>query len=521
MPNNQENENGCGLKVFQRNNYFYGKLMTVRDFTDEQDYVNDKRQLLNKLIHGSGLVCGFDELTLGTDAENVVHITFPAGGVALDCCGREIAVARLTENKEVLIDETGGKLTADQETVTKYPYLYLKLKECKTEMVNAASNPSSCDETCCPNRIKEDFEVIASTDPPTKPVIDCASFSGLDKEDREKRKGTIRSWVEEAIRECRECEDPKVFLVAINGDLSVNHALTSEYRSFVYNNEFIAELLACHISDFENPHNSLNGLQAQGKKVAKDEEGYITIDKKNAITLSADINNHKITIGETHSARKDNPHDVMVGVKAGTEEVSHVGGYVELQAGTGIKIDPNKSQHKVKISLESTAQDNYKEQDVALKPAASKRIEHGFKRFPVVDVYEKVEQPFLFDPIDKITVAKDLGITAKALGDKSISLKKYTQKKKISISQSPVINIGTLLKKLPTTARLSTTVSKKPSTASVQPMLDKVYVFERYVWKKTLGQAASPDVEVISDKTYVEVRNTSKTGYTLKVILQA
>ena len=473
MPNNQENENGCGLKVFERNNYFYGKLMTVRDFTDEQNYVNGKRHLLNRLIHGSGLVCGFEELSLKADKENVVRITFPTGGVALDCCGREIVIARLTENKEVIIGETGGKLTADQETVTKYPYLYLKLKECKTEMVNAASNPSSCDETCCPNRIKEDFEVIASGELPTKPVINCSSFSGLDKDDQEKRKSTIRGWVEDAIQECPECDDPKVFLVAINADLSINHALTSEYRSFVYNNEFLAELLTCHMSDFENPHN---------------------------------------TTAEQTGA--------MVGVKAGTEQVKHDGGYVEFEAGTGIKIDPNKNQHKVKISLESTAQDNYKEQDIKLGPGNSDTIPHTFKRFPVVDVYEKVEEPYLFDPKDKIEVTKDLGITAKVLDDKSIPLKKYTETKKISISESPVIKFGPLLKKLPA-YRLSTTVSKKSLSASVQPLLDKVYVFERYVWKKTLGRAASPDVEVISDKTHVDVRNASKTTYTLKVILRA
>ena len=37
-----------------RNRYFYGKLMTVRDFLREQEYFNSKRWLINRLLFRSG-----------------------------------------------------------------------------------------------------------------------------------------------------------------------------------------------------------------------------------------------------------------------------------------------------------------------------------------------------------------------------------------------------------------------------------------------------------------------------------
>jgi hypothetical protein len=35
-------ENSCRLHLFERNQYFYGKLMTVRIFETEQRYFNEK-----------------------------------------------------------------------------------------------------------------------------------------------------------------------------------------------------------------------------------------------------------------------------------------------------------------------------------------------------------------------------------------------------------------------------------------------------------------------------------------------
>lgn len=38
---------------FERNRYFYGKLLSVDDFDAEQRYMNDKRRMLNRFLHGA------------------------------------------------------------------------------------------------------------------------------------------------------------------------------------------------------------------------------------------------------------------------------------------------------------------------------------------------------------------------------------------------------------------------------------------------------------------------------------
>jgi len=67
-----------------RNNYFEGKRLTADSFRVEQRYLIERRQLLNRAIHGWGVVYGFaisrgssEKLTIGP-------------GLALDECGREL-----------------------------------------------------------------------------------------------------------------------------------------------------------------------------------------------------------------------------------------------------------------------------------------------------------------------------------------------------------------------------------------------------------------------------------------------
>src|SRR4051794_31243049 len=43
-----------------RLNYFYGQLLGVRDFQDEQRYFHEKNKLHNRFMHGHGVVCGLE-----------------------------------------------------------------------------------------------------------------------------------------------------------------------------------------------------------------------------------------------------------------------------------------------------------------------------------------------------------------------------------------------------------------------------------------------------------------------------
>lgn len=84
------------LFPFNRNRYFFGKLLTQRDMEAEQDYFNNKRRLLNILQNGSGVVCGLTVVKV--DGVTVAV----KSGLALDGLGRELVVtapiiARLSE----------------------------------------------------------------------------------------------------------------------------------------------------------------------------------------------------------------------------------------------------------------------------------------------------------------------------------------------------------------------------------------------------------------------------------------
>lgn len=71
---------------FSRNRYYQGKILTSADFTSEQLYMNGKRQFVNRMIAGAGIVCGLNVTSL--DDQSIMV----ESGVAIDDMGREITV---------------------------------------------------------------------------------------------------------------------------------------------------------------------------------------------------------------------------------------------------------------------------------------------------------------------------------------------------------------------------------------------------------------------------------------------
>jgi len=68
-----------------RPNFFYGKLLTVDDLTQEQTYFLDKSRRHNRSLHGFGIVSG---LAVSTEAGKIKI----SAGMALDCEGNEIVI---------------------------------------------------------------------------------------------------------------------------------------------------------------------------------------------------------------------------------------------------------------------------------------------------------------------------------------------------------------------------------------------------------------------------------------------
>lgn len=167
-------ELSCVLEAFERNRYFYGKLMTVRDFEQEQVYHNRKRWLINSLLFGEGTVCGLDVRRTGPVANPDPNIIALSPGMALDGCGREIIVP---EVKNIDLRELGIVPPATLGA-RKTVYLCVAYEVCAREPVPALQ-ASGCSEVCDYNRIVETYKVHARDTAPPAAATHCSEWLNL------------------------------------------------------------------------------------------------------------------------------------------------------------------------------------------------------------------------------------------------------------------------------------------------------------------------------------------------------
>jgi hypothetical protein len=163
------NGSNGNLVAFQRSNYFYGKLMDVSQFTKEQRYFMAKHALLNRLVLGSGVVCGLNVVT-DPQAEGKIVIQ---PGVAIDALGREIVVPepvsidphQLTDDEGV---PTGEPIDANTETIVT---ICLAYAETCADLVPVLVPDCDTPGNCAPSTIREGFRVVVRiaeevTEPP-------------------------------------------------------------------------------------------------------------------------------------------------------------------------------------------------------------------------------------------------------------------------------------------------------------------------------------------------------------------
>jgi hypothetical protein len=84
---------GCGHVAVERNRYFTGKSMMARDFRADQDYFLSHHRLHNRLMHGWGVVCGLNVVRHPNEDCAKLWVVI-RGGIAFDCCGRELIMAK-------------------------------------------------------------------------------------------------------------------------------------------------------------------------------------------------------------------------------------------------------------------------------------------------------------------------------------------------------------------------------------------------------------------------------------------
>ena len=157
------------LFPFERNKYFYGKLLSVDDFEMEQRYMNDKRRMLNRFLFGTGVVAGLyvvrvDEQTISLEA-----------GIALDSWGREIVVDIPVIKKLSMIEGFSDCSKADMDFV----YLCLAYDEEESDKVqNIAGGVSEGQEDgdLSYNKIKEGYRLFLTVSEPESGMVSPADW---------------------------------------------------------------------------------------------------------------------------------------------------------------------------------------------------------------------------------------------------------------------------------------------------------------------------------------------------------
>jgi len=151
------------LRAPVRNRYFWGKLLDAEHLELEQRYNNEKRWLLNRHAHGTGVLCGLD---VEPASENRLWIR---PGVALDGLGREIVVPEsfCIEDPTQPTDACGepdGAPVRDGSV-----WICLAYHECDIEPVRALVDGCDPRDGCRANAVRERFRVRVHRTPPPVP----------------------------------------------------------------------------------------------------------------------------------------------------------------------------------------------------------------------------------------------------------------------------------------------------------------------------------------------------------------
>jgi hypothetical protein len=178
---------------FRRTRYFHGMLLDDKDFRGEQSYHAGKRRLLNRMLHGSGIVCGLQLEVDGTTGRIQLD-----PGLALDCCGNEIWVNKKWEGSIAQLWPP-QKATPESNPCSdpgnagpRQYHLVIRYDEKDTDPVSVYLPGAGCDDRACEHsRTKEGYALelregadcseYESASQPCSPPGDCPDCGPCDK----------------------------------------------------------------------------------------------------------------------------------------------------------------------------------------------------------------------------------------------------------------------------------------------------------------------------------------------------
>ena len=221
------------LTSAKRNNYFAGKMLTERDFNQEQSYHQSKTKQHNRYLHGFGVVCG---LRIVPSEKGKPGYVMVEPGLALDLWGREIVVPEPVEF------EFGEYFNGDEKAL----FIVLEYQECPTDMVPILGEPAR-EDVSEPSRFLESFKLSVRAEPPeTADRISSQLSELLVKVIREKLKAEQLHALlcEHLSQPCRPCDpDPVVTLAQVliptQGPITVADIDNCSYRHLALSTDLL------------------------------------------------------------------------------------------------------------------------------------------------------------------------------------------------------------------------------------------------------------------------------------------
>lgn len=314
----------CDIPCFERNNYFCGKMMTARDFQDEQCYFNEKRWLMNRTVHGWGVVCGLD--VKSTKDNKGVEVT---PGLAIDCCGREILVCGDAQDRYVplIYDEIPKPHECDQpqskqeqQSGIKHIAICLEYDECKLEVVNLPS--IACDETEKHefNRIRDSWKITPISIPQEfldEPLPFC------QRTNEEKEQSLDSYLCEKITKGCQQCPDCPCIILAVvtvhkNNGIEEDDIDTCNRRKLVYSNQLLFDQISCYHGDLPRVINIELGYYPISEPIEQTAKESVNItqihDKPINWSDFKEMNGLKVTFNKIMDRGSINKHTFLIAI---------------------------------------------------------------------------------------------------------------------------------------------------------------------------------------------------------------
>lgn len=281
--------------AYARENYYFGKMLTARGLQSEQQYLNEKRWLINRYGIGWGVLCG---LKVVPDPNNPCNVIVQPG-MALDRYGHEILV-----NKPYVVSLQGHceKSTEGEDKETENDTLCIKIryKECRSDPSPIPVEECGHLETqCAYNRTIETYKIEVSRTRPETPKSVRAELDEVLRCERECA-WFLHDPSSAVIEKCppREkwCELTLACVCCREGvPIRDYHIDNTSYRKLAFSNELLYELISCLRKEVWEAKGARSDRRRYVPLLANTIKGLAYRDGKNAEIKDAGVHPNRLT----------------------------------------------------------------------------------------------------------------------------------------------------------------------------------------------------------------------------------